>query len=87
MHWQRKIDHRLLALWERIPEKDRMHKSINVLVRYTGPDDLFKRPGIRIYSVAGDIATCSMMLSELPPIADNTDIIFIELANPLEHDL
>lgn len=85
-HWQSKIDHRLRALWARIQEPDRAHHSIRVLLRFTGSDDLLKELGVQVHSVAGDIASGSIMLTDLPRIASATESLFIELAQPLTHD-
>ncbi len=85
-HWQRKIDHRLRALWARVPEPDRAHQSIRVLLRFTRSADLLKRLGVQVHSVAGDIASGSMILTDLPRIASTAAILFVELAQPLEHD-
>lgn len=85
-HWQRKIDHRLRALWVRVPELDRAHQSIRVLLRFTRSDDLLKRLGVQVHSVTGDIASGSMVLADLPRIASAAEILFVELAQPLKHD-
>lgn len=85
-HWQRKIDHRLRALWVRIPEPDRARHSIRVLLRFTGSDDLLKELGVQVHSVAGDIASGSIVLADLPRIANAAESLFIELAQPLTHD-
>ena len=85
-HWQRKIDHRLRALWARVPEPDRAPHSIRVLLRFAQSDDLLRKLGVQVHSVAGDVASGSIMLADLPRIANAAEILFIELAQPLTHD-
>jgi hypothetical protein len=85
-HWQRKIDHRLRALWARVPELDRAHHSILVLLRFTRSDDSLKELGVQVHSIAGDIASGAIMLADLPRIANAAEILFMELAQPLKHD-
>ena len=85
--WQRKLDHRLRALWTRVPEPDRERQSIRVLVRVTQHDDLLGGFGMQVHSVAGDIVSGSMMLGDLPRMASAAEILFVELAQPLEHDV
>jgi hypothetical protein len=83
---QRKIDHRLRALWARVPERDRAPHSIRVFLRFARSDDLLKELGVQVHSVAGNIASGSIMLTDLPRIAKAAEILFIELAQPLTHD-
>lgn len=84
--WQRRLDHRLRALWARIPAGDRQRQRINVLLRTSLSDDRLARLGVRVHSVAGDIASGSMVLADVPRLAAAEDILFVELAAPLGHD-
>ena len=84
--WQRKIDHRLRALWARVPEPDHARHEVRVLLRFTGTVERVKEVGVRVHSVAGDIASGSIMLSDLPLIADASEVLFVELAQPLAPD-
>lgn len=84
--WQRKIDHRLRALWERVPEPERARHSVRVLVRFTGSDRLLEGLGLQVHSVAGDIASGTMALGELQRIASAAEVVFVELAQALAQD-
>ena len=84
--WERKIDHRLRALWARVPELDRALYEIRVFVRFTRSGDLLRGLGVQVHSVVGDIASGSMMLADLPRVAGVAEILFVELAQPLQHD-
>lgn len=85
--WERKLDHRLRALWARVQEPNRAHQSIRVLVRVTQHYDLLGGLGMQVHSVAGDIVSGSMMLADLPRMASAAEILFVELAQPLKHDV
>lgn len=84
--WLGKIDHRLRALWERTPEPDRSRHRVRVLLRFTGSNEFLKELGAQVHSVAGDIASCTMSLGELPRIAGAAQVTFIELAQILAQD-
>jgi hypothetical protein len=84
--WLGKIDHRLRALWERIPEPERSRHEVRVLLRFTGSADFLKDLGAQAHSVAGDIASCTIVLGELPRIADAAQVTFVELAQILAQD-
>lgn len=84
--WQRKFDHRLQALWLRVPEAERARHSVRVLFRFNGPDESLKRLGAQVHSVSGDIASGTVLLSDLPRIASASEILFVELAQSLTHD-
>jgi len=85
-HWQRKIDHRLRALWARVPEPDRAGHSVRVFLRFTGTVEPIKELGVQVHSLAGDIASGIIVLTDLPRIAGASEVLFIELAQPLTHD-
>ena len=83
--WQRKIDHRLRALWGRVPETGRA-QSVNVLLRFTGSAEELRRQGVALRSLAGDIAAATITLAELPRIAGLPAVTTIELARVLGPD-
>jgi hypothetical protein len=86
--WQSKIDHRLRALLARGEERPReADQSVNVFVRFTGPAQALLRYGVTLRTVAGDIATASIPLREIPRVASAPEILFIELARPLGPDV
>jgi len=85
-HWQRKIDHRLRALWARVPEPDRARHGVRVLLRFTESGEPLKELGAQVHSVARDIASVTVVLTDLPRIANEAGILFMELAQPLTHD-
>jgi len=84
--WQRKIDHRLRALWTRTPDLDRAQRRIRVLVRFTQSADLLTNLGVKVHSVAADIASGSIMLTDLPRIASAEEVAFIEFAQAFATD-
>ncbi len=85
-NWQRKIDHRLRALWARVPEPERALHSIRVFLRFTQSHEALNELGVQVHSVGGDIASGLIMLADLPRIANAMEVLFIELAQPLAHD-
>jgi hypothetical protein len=56
---------------------------LRILVKFSGGVDELKDAGLTVGSVAGDIATGSIRLSDLPAIASAPNVVFIELAQPL----
>jgi hypothetical protein len=84
--WLPKVDHRLRALWARVPEGDRARHSVKVFLRFSGSDASLKGLGAQVHSVAGDIASSTIMLIDLPHIASAAQVIFIELAQVLGQD-
>ena len=84
--WQRKIDHRLRALWARVPEPERARNRVRVLLRSTGTVERIKELGAQIHSVAGDISSATIVLTDLPRIANASEVLYIELAQPLSPD-
>jgi hypothetical protein len=85
--WQRKIDHRLRGLWERVPEGDRQHESVRVLLKFSGSIGEIEDLGIQIHSVAGDVASGTITLADVPRIAEAPTVIFVELTQPLMLDV
>jgi hypothetical protein len=84
--WQRKIDPRLRALIARIPETDQARYKVSILLRFTGSVDRLKQLGLEVRSVAGDIATATLVLADTAKVASAPEITFIELAQALEED-
>jgi hypothetical protein len=84
--WQRKIDHRLRALIARVPEPERARHRVSILLRFTGSADQLKQLGLEVRSVAGDIATATLVLADAEKIASDPETTFIELAQPLGGD-
>jgi hypothetical protein len=84
--WENKVDHRLRALWARLTDNERRNQTIRVLVRFIGSVEQLKNTGLKVGSVAGDIATGSMTLDDLPHIAIAPAIAYMELAQPLAPD-
>jgi hypothetical protein len=78
LSWQHKVDHRLRALWQRVPEPERAHHPIRVLLRFTGDAEVLRQRGVRLGNVAGDIATAALSLEELEELASAREILFIE---------
>jgi hypothetical protein len=84
--WQRKIDHRLRALIARVPEPERTQHSVSILLRFIGSVERLKQLGLEVRSVAGDIATATLVLADAKKVASAPEITFIELAQPLGED-
>ncbi|MCP3141049.1 hypothetical protein [Pyxidicoccus xibeiensis] len=84
--WQRKVDHRLLALWVRVPEAERGQRRVTVMLRFAGPVEWLRRQGVMIGSVAGDVAPAAIGLADLARVAALPEVTFIELAQGLGPD-
>lgn len=84
--WEKKVDHRLRALWARQTDNERKRQTIRILVRFIGTVEQLKDTGLKVGSVAGDIATGSMILDDLPRVANAPVIAYMELAQPLGPD-
>jgi len=84
--WQLKIDHRLRALWARVPKTDRAGQRINVLLKFSQFDELPKELRTQVHTEAGGIASASIVLADLPQFADSAAVLFMELAQPLSSD-
>lgn len=74
MNWERKVDHHLLALWNRSSDFERSVRVVRCFVKLAGAAP----EGMEISTIAGDIATCSFVLSHLPVLAGDGNVIFIE---------
>jgi hypothetical protein len=84
--WEQKVDHRLRALWVRTPQADRQRESVRVLLRLTESTELLDEYGVQVHSVTGDITSGILVLADLPRIAGQAGIRFIELAQDFAHD-
>jgi hypothetical protein len=85
--WQAKIDHHLRALLERTRDNPEERKQVvNVLVRFSGSVTALEAQGIKLRTIAGDIATASITLLEIPRVANISQILFLELSHPLQPD-
>ena len=79
--WEAKIDARLRRLLARArchPEE--ADQVVNVFLRFTGSADSLRAHGVRVRSVAGDIATASIELRIVPLVASSTEVVFMELS-------
>ena len=87
--WTAKVDHHLRALFERSRDKpDEARQLVRVFVRVTENADVesLRAVGLQLGSVAGNIATASLILSDVPTVASAPDILFIEMSQPLGLD-
>jgi hypothetical protein len=84
--WRRKTDHRLRTLMDRIPEVEYAYQRVNVLVCFVGPVEPLQQLGLQIRSLAGNIASATLVLADLAKIAGSPDVKFIELAQQLAPD-
>jgi hypothetical protein len=84
--WQRKIDHRILALWAHVPEDHRGSHRVTVFVRFRGSTGALAHLGLEVHSLAGDIASATIVLADLANIANAPQVLFIEAAHPLAYD-
>jgi len=84
--WQRKIDHGLRALIARVPQPDQTRQKVSILLRFAGSVDRLRQLGLEVRSVAGDVATATLTLSDLTRVAGSPEITFMELARPLRPD-
>jgi hypothetical protein len=85
--WKAKIDHRLraqLALYGDSPEE--ADRRVNVLVRFAGSVQALQAHGLAVRTAAGDIATASLRLADVPKAARAPEILFIELSQSLGLD-
>ena len=82
--WEAKIDHRLRALLARTEgHPEEASQIVNVFIRFTGRAEFLCAHGVSVRTVAGDIATASIALSDIPRIAGISEILFMELSQPL----
>lgn len=79
--WAAKVDARLQALIVRAEGRaEEAGQSVNVFVRFSGDAESLRMQGVLVRAVTGDIATASVMLSDIPRIASLPEILFMELS-------
>ena len=79
--WEAKVDprlRRLLARAQNHPEE--ASQVVNVFVRFTGSADSLRAHGVKVRAVAGDIATASIELENVPRAASLSEVVFMELS-------
>ncbi|MGH7322282.1 MAG: S8 family serine peptidase [Candidatus Rokuibacteriota bacterium] len=54
----------------------------SVFIKFRGAPARFERAGVRIHSVAGDIATATVPLRRIPNLEADPDVVFVELSRP-----
>ncbi len=82
--WINKVDSRLRALISRTGDhRPDSSQLVNLIIRFTGSVDFLQAHGVELRAVAGDIATVSVTLSDVPKIASIPEILFMELSRPL----
>lgn len=80
-HWERKVDHQLLALLDRLQENPaKAAQRVAVFISFQGESGRLKALGLQLRSVAGSVAVVTVALGDVPRIAAASDISFIELA-------
>ena len=84
--WHRKVDHRLRALWDSVPEEERGEHTLRVFLRFTGSPAALRACGARLGTIAGDIATATVSLADLARLAEAKEVVYIELSQPLGPD-
>ncbi len=85
--WEAKIDQRLRALLARTQERpEEANQIVNVFVRFTGHAESLRAHGVMVRTVAGDIATASIALSDISKVASAPEILFMELSRPVGPD-
>ena len=86
--WTRKTDPRLQTLFARRRAADDSDETVRVMVRLAGEvdPDALRALGLALGSVAGSIATASLRLQNLPEVAAEPTVSYIELSTPLGPD-
>jgi hypothetical protein len=85
--WEAKLDHHLRAyVARRSGDPAAESEVISVLIRLQGPSDGLRAKGIQLRTMAGDIATASVALHDLPAVAREPAVVFIEMSRPLGPD-
>ena len=84
--WERKVDHRLRALWVSVAEAERANRRVHVFYQFRGPVARLQQLGAHVGSVVGDIAPGTLLLIDLPRIASASEVVFIEMGQPLAPD-
>jgi hypothetical protein len=85
--WGSKVDHRLRALLARTQGHPAdASRVVDVLLRFTGDVESLRTQGVVVRAVAGDIATASIALADIPTAASAPGVLYIELSRPLKPD-
>ena len=85
--WEAKIDHRIRALLAgNQRDADSASQIVNVFVRFIGSPESLRAQGLMLRTIAGDIATASIHLSDIPRVAMSPQILCIELSQGLGPD-
>jgi hypothetical protein len=85
--WETKVDHRLRALLARTEGHPvEASQLISVFVRFLGDAGTLRAYGLAVRAIASDIATASIILSDVPRAASAPEVVFIELSQPLGLD-
>lgn len=74
--WRRRVDPKLLTLADD-PGED-PDSVVQVFVRFTGPAGALREHGLDVRSVAGDVATASVALRDLPRAAGAPGVVFLQ---------
>ena len=61
--------------------------TVSVFIKFRGDVNRFEKFGVKIRSVAGDIATATVPLKGIPNLETDEDVIYIELSRPAFPDL
>jgi hypothetical protein len=79
--WEAKVDARLRRLLARARcHPDESRQVVDVFVRFAGSADSLRAHGVKVRAVAGDIATASIELENVPRVASVGEVVFMELS-------
>lgn len=85
--WEAKVDHRLRALLEPVQSgPGEVRRPVSVFIRFQGDAAALQARGVSVRSVAGDVATATIDLLDIPGVASAPEIVFVELSRPLRPD-
>jgi hypothetical protein len=87
--WEAKVDHRLRALLGPVqvqPGPGEVRRPVSVFIRFRGDAAALRARGVSVRSVAGDVATATIDLLDIPGVASAPEIVFVELSRPLRPD-
>jgi hypothetical protein len=82
--WTGKVDQRIRALVAAAGGEP--GGEVNVFVRFTGDPGDLAALGLTVRSVAGDIASASIPVADIPAAAGSPSVVLLELARPLAPD-
>lgn len=81
----RQVRARLLqyaSLLHAVDLKAKPEPTASVFIKFRGNIGRFRRLGVKVRSVAGDIATATVPLKSIPDLEADEDVIYIELSRP-----